>query len=133
MLFYAHSGVRFLVLLAGVLTLGYALFGLATRRPYSPTMLTLSRIFAGSVHLQVLLGIVVLLMGRFYSALIGHIMMMVFAAVTATLVPAIMRRRDPAARTWLPHLIGTLVTLALIWFGIVAIGRSPLGMGTPGG
>ena len=133
MLFYAHSGVRYLVLLAGVLTLVYALFGTVTRRPYDPRMLTLSRVFAGSVHLQVLLGISMLLTGRFYPALIGHIMMMVFAAVVATLVPAVMRRRDPAARTWPPHLIGTLVTLALIWFGITAIGRSPLGMGTSGG
>jgi hypothetical protein len=133
MLFYAHSGVRYLVLLAGVLALGYALFGVATRRPYDPLMLTLSRIFMGSVHLQVLLGIALLLADRFYSALIGHIMMMVFAAVVATIVPAVMRRRDAAARTWLPHLIGTAIAFALIWFGILAIGRSPLGMGTPGG
>jgi heme A synthase len=128
MLFYAHSGVRYLVLLAGVLTVGYALLGVATRRTYDPRMLTLSRVFAGSVHLQVLLGIGVLLTGQFYPALIGHIVMMVFAAVVATLVPAVMRRRDPAARGWSPHLVGTLVTLALIWFGIAAIGRSPLAM-----
>ena len=133
MLFYAHSGVRYLVLLAGVLTLGYALYGAITRRPYDPVMLRLARVFAGSVHLQVLLGVALLLTGRFYSALIGHMVMMVFAAVVATVVPAIMRRRDPAARSWLPHVIGTLVTLALIWFGVMAIGRSPLGMGTPGG
>jgi hypothetical protein len=132
MLFYAHSGVRFLVLLAGVLTLGYAVFGVATRRPYDPMMLRLSRIFMGSLHLQVVLGIAMLLSGRFYPALIGHIVLMVFAAVVATLVPAVMRRRDPAARTWVPHLIGTLVVLVLIWLGIMAIGRSPLGMGAPG-
>jgi heme A synthase len=133
MLFYAHSGVRYLVLLAGVLTLAYALFGAVTRRPYDPMMLRLSRVFAGSVHLQVLLGIALILTGRFYPALIGHIMTMVFAAVAATVVPAITRRRDPAARGWLPHVIGTALTLALIWLGIIAIGRSPLGMGTPGG
>ena len=128
MLFYAHSGVRYLVLLAGVLTLGYALFGAATRRPYDPLMLRLSRIFAGSVHLQILLGIMVLFSRPFYSALIGHVMMMAFAAVVATLVPAVMRRREPAARGWVPHMIGTAITLALIWFGILAIGRPPLGM-----
>ena len=133
MLFYAHSGVRFLVLLAGVLTLVYALYGAATRRPYDPKMLTLSRVFAGSMHVQFLLGIALLLTGRFYPALIGHIMTMLFAVVVATLVPAVLRRRDPAARTWLPHLIGTLVTLVRIWFGITAIGRSPLGMGSAGG
>ena len=133
MLFYAHSGVRYLVLLAGALALGYAIFGAATRRPYDPLMLTLSRIFAGSVHLEVLLGIALILTRQFYPMLIGHIVMMVFAAVVATLIPAVMRRREPAARSWLPHVIGTLVALALIWFGVLAIGRSPLGMGTPGG
>jgi hypothetical protein len=133
MLFYAHSGVRYLVLLAGVLALGYAIFGAAARRPYEPMMLGLSRIFAGTLHLQVLLGVALILTRQFYPALIGHIVMMVFAAVVATIVPAVMRRRDPAARSWLPHVIGTLVALALVWFGVIAIGRSPLGMGTPGG
>ena len=128
MLFYAHSGVRYLVLLAGVLTLAYALYGAATRRPYDPRMLTLSRVFAVSLHLQVLVGIAVILTGQFYPALIGHIVTMVFAVVVATIVPAVMRKRDPAARGWMPHLIGTVVALALIWAGIVAIGRSPLGM-----
>jgi two-component system, OmpR family, sensor histidine kinase KdpD len=52
----------------------------------------------------------------------------VFAAVAATVVPAIMKRRDPASRTYLPHVIATLVALALIVMGIMAIGRSPLGM-----
>jgi heme A synthase len=133
MLFYAHSGVRYLVLVAGVLTLGFALYGTVARRPYDPMMLRLARVFAASVHLQVLLGVALLLTGRFYPALIGHIAMMAFAAAVATLVPAVMRRRDPGARTWLPHVIGTVVALALIWLGVLAIGRSPLGMGTPGG
>lgn len=128
MLFYAHSGVRYLVLLAAVLTIGYALFGALTRRPYDPTMLRLSRVFAGSVHLQLLLGIAVLFTRPFYGALIGHVMMMTFAAIVATLVPAVMRRRNPAARGWTPHVVGTVIALALIWFGIVAIGRPPLGM-----
>lgn len=128
MLLYIHSGVRYLVLLMGVLTLGYALFGLATKRPYDRMMLRLARLFTASVHLQVVLGVAVVLSGRFYSALIGHIMMMVFAAVTTTVVTAVMRRRAPEARSWLPHVVGTLVTLALIVFGIMAIGRSPLGM-----
>jgi hypothetical protein len=128
MLFYAHSGVRYIVLLLGVLTLAYGVFGLVTRRAYDPKMLTLSRLFTASLHLQVLLGLALLLTRQFQPALIGHIVMMVFAAIVATLVPVVMRKRQPAARTWLPHVIGTLVAMALIVFGIMAIGRSPLGM-----
>ncbi len=128
MFFYAHSGVRYLVLLAGVLALGYALYGAATKRPYDRTMFILARVFAGMTHLQLVLGVALLFAGRFYSALIGHIMMMVFAAVAATVVPAVMRRREPAARSYLPHVVATLIALVLMVFGILAIGRPPLGM-----
>lgn len=128
MLFYAHSGWRYLVLLALVLNLGYALFGILGRRPYDATMLRLARILTASVHVQVLLGIGLLFARRFYPQLIGHLVTMALAAVAVTIVPVVMRKRDPAARTWLPHLIATVVAAALIVVGIMAIGRSPLGM-----
>ena len=54
MLFYAHSGLRYLVLLAGVLVLGYAGYGQATKREYDktmrilrPTSIRISRIASG--------------------------------------------------------------------------------------
>ena len=128
MFFYAHSGVRYLVFLAGLVTLGYAIFGAVTRRPYDRTMLRLARTFTALTHIQVVLGVALLLSGRFYPALVGHIMSMVFAAVAATIPPAVMKRREPAARTYLPHVIATLVALALMVMGILAIGRSPLAM-----
>ena len=118
MLFYTHSGVRYLVLLVGVLTLGYACYGAVTGRTYDRTMFRLARTFAGLTHFQLLLGLVLLFTQRFYPALIGHIMPMVFAAAAATVAPAVMRRREPAARTWIPLMVA----------GIIAIGRSPLGM-----
>ena len=127
MLFYAHSGVRYLVLLAGVAALGYAIYGAATGRPYDRMMLRLASAFAGLVHLQILLGIALLFTGRFYPALSGHILLMVFAAVTAQVVPSVMRRRTAAERRWIPHVIGTLAALVLIAAGIMAIGRGVLG------
>lgn len=127
MFFSAHSGVRYLVLLVGVLTLGYAIYGAVTKRPYDHTMLRLARTFAGLTHLQLLLGVALLFTQRFYPALAGHLLPMVFAAVVATVVPAVMRRREPAARTWMPHVVATLVALALMVVGITAIGRPLLG------
>lgn len=121
MLYHAHSGIRYLVLLAGFLAIGYAVYGLATRRPYDQTMRKLGGAFAGLLHLQVLLGVGVLFTGRFYPALGGHILLMVFAAVVAQVVPSVMRRRPMEERTYAPHLIGTLVALALIVAGILAI------------
>jgi heme A synthase len=121
LLYYAHSGVRYLVLLAGFAVLVYAVYGLLTRRPYDQRMRKLGGAFAGLVHLQVLLGIGVLFTGRFYPALGGHIALMVFAAVAAQTVPSVMRRRPMEERTFFPHLIGTLAALALIVAGILAI------------
>jgi hypothetical protein len=125
MLFAAHSGVRYLVLLAGLAAFGYAVYGAATKKSYDRPMLGLASAFAGLTHLQVLLGIAVILTGRFYSALIGHIVTMVFAAVVAQVVPSVMRRRPPTERSYVPHVIGTLVALGLMVAGILAIGRGP--------
>lgn len=121
LLYHAHSGVRYLVLLAGFAVLAYAVYALLTRRPYDQLMRRLGGAFAGLVHLQVLLGIGVLFTGRFYPALGGHIVLMVFAAVAAQTVPSVMRRRPMEERTFFPHLIGTLAALALIVAGILAI------------
>ena len=128
MFFYAHSGLRYLVLLAGVLTLGYALYGAVAGLTYDRTMLRLARAFMALTHLQLLLGVALLFTQPFYPALIGHIMPMVFAAAAATVAPAVMRRRELAARTWIPHVVTTLLALALMVLGIIAIARSPLGM-----
>jgi 4-amino-4-deoxy-L-arabinose transferase-like glycosyltransferase len=121
LLYHAHSGVRYLVLLAGFAVLAYTVYALLTRRPYDQLMRRLGGAFAGLVHLQVLLGIGVLFTGRFYPALGGHIVLMVFAAVAAQTVPSVMRRRPMDERTFFPHLIGTLAALALIVAGILAI------------
>ena len=125
MLFSAHSGVRYLVLLVGLIAFGYAVFGAVTRRPYDRGMLGLASAFAGLTHLQVLLGIGVIFTGRFYPALIGHIVCMVFATVVAQVVPSVMRRKQPAERTYTPHAIGILIALTLMVAGIMAIGRGP--------
>jgi len=123
MLFYAHSGLRYLVLLLGVVALLYALFGLVTRRPYEPRMRTIAALFAVSLHIQVLVGIGLLFTGRFYPSLIGHIFLMLLAAVVAQVVPSVMRRRDPSQRKYLPHVVSIVVALGLIWSGVAAINR----------
>jgi len=130
MLLHAHSGLRYLILLAGLGVVIYAAAGLIMRAPYKRPMRVLSSIFAGSLHLQVLLGLALLFSGRFYPALIGHIFLMILAAVVAQVVPSIMRRRPEEERTYLPHLISGVVALGLIWSGVIAIGRGLLGSGT---
>lgn len=126
-MFMAHSGVRYLVLLFGAACALYALVGWATGRPYDRTMRVIASIFAGSLHLQILLGVAVVFTNGFYPALMGHILTMVIAATVAQLPVSVMRRRPGEQRTYPPHAVSALIALALIWAGVAAIGRSLLG------
>jgi heme A synthase len=129
MFLHAHSGLRYLVLLFGIACLAYALWGLLLRKDYTPRMMSLATLFAVMVHIQFLSGFAVLLSGRFSPALTGHIFMTLMAAAVAQVVSSVMRRKPQEERTYLPHVIGTAVSLALIAAGILAIGRGVFGSG----
>ncbi len=127
MLLYAHSGIRYLVILAGLAVVAYALMGVVGRRPYDSRMRVLSGVFAMFLHLNVLLGLGLLFTRPFAPYLIGHISLMVFAAVAAQIVPSVMRRRPEEERTWLPHLVSGVVSLGLIVAALMAIGAPIFG------
>ena len=127
MILNAHSGLRYLVMIAGLVVIGYALYGMATGRPYDKTMRITSAVFTGLVDLTALLGLVTLFSGTFYPALTGHITPMVLAVLVAHVVSRVMKRRPEDERTYAPHLVGTLVVLGLIAMGIMAIGRPLVG------
>lgn len=123
-LLHAHSGLRYLVLLAGVAALLYSLFIVLTRRPYDRGVRATAAAFTGLLHLQVLLGFFLLVSGRFSPQLIGHIFMMLLATAATQIPLSVLKRRPQEERTALPHLVGTVVALALIWGGVLSIGRS---------
>ncbi len=123
----AHSGLRYRILLGGVLTVLYAAFGVASRRTYDKSMRILASSFVGTIHLQILLGLALLFSGRFQPALTGHIFMMLFAAAAAQIPVSVMRRRPEEQKSYLPHGVGALVALAMIAAGILAIGRPIVG------
>lgn len=125
-LLHAHSFIRYLILVAGVIAVGYAIFAVLTRRPYDRGIRTTSAIFSGLLQLQILLGFFILVSGQFYPALIGHIFMMLAAAAAAQVPLSVLRRRPPEERGPLPHLIGNLVAVVLIWGGVLSIGRGLL-------
>ena len=127
MLLDAHSGFRYLVLLAGISVIGYATYGVAAKRQYDRTMRILAVAFTGLIDLTAVLGLANLFTGEFYPRLSGHIAMMVFAAVVAHVVSAVMKRRPPEERTFAPHIVGTLIVLGMIAGGILAIGRPIVG------
>lgn len=120
-LFHAHSGLRFLVLLlaaANVVVLG---LGLAQKTPYGKVHRILGAAFAGMLHVQVVIGLAMVVLGRYYPALIGHMIMMILAAVAAQVTMSMNRRRSPPSLT-LP-LVGVLIALVCITGGVMAIGR----------
>ncbi len=123
----AHSGLRYLILLGGVLTVLYAAYGTVSGRPYDKTIRILASSFVGTLHLQILLGVALLFSGLFQPALTGHIFMMVFAAAAAQIPVSVMRRRPEERKSYLPHGVGALVALLMIVVGILAIGRDILG------
>ena len=127
MLLSAHSRFRYLVLLMGILVVVYAAYGMATKRPYDQRMRILAAAFTGSLDLTVLLGIAHLFTSQFYPQLGGHIVMMVLAVAVAHVVSVVVRRRPSEQRTYAPHLVAAVIVLAIVAFGITAIGRPIVG------
>lgn len=125
-LYYAHSGLRYLVLLAGVVALLVSAAGLMGRRPYGTGARIAGASFTGLLHLQILAGLALVLSGVWYPALAGHLILMILAAVVATVAVARARRAPEPRRAYGLAFGGTLLALLLIIFGIRAIGRGPL-------
>lgn len=130
-LFYAHSGLRYLVLLAGVAAILYFAYGLLAGRPADRTARILHSSFAGLVDLQIVLGLLLIVMGIYYPALIGHLVMMLLAAVAIHVASVLAKRTADDRRSYAYRLGGSLLTLVLIVGGITAIGRSVMGSGAP--
>ncbi|MDC0714543.1 hypothetical protein POL68_39210 [Stigmatella sp. ncwal1] len=120
-LFHLHSGLRYLVLLVGFVALVYFASGLATKRPVGKGVRVLGAIYSGLLDLQVLVGITLVALGRYYPQLIGHMVLMVLA-VAVTHVLLVRNRKRPTPGYVLP-LVAVAVSLVLIAAGIMAIGR----------
>jgi len=126
-LFHAHSGLRFLVLLAAVVALVVQAMGVFGRRPYErPSRISIAA-FTGLLDLQIVLGIALVALGCFYGALMGHLMMMVLAAAAAHGCSVFARKQADGRRAHTVALVGVVLALLLMVGGIGAIGRSPVG------
>lgn len=125
-LFYAHSGLRYLVLLAGLLAFGYTLVSALRDRAWDRPARILIASFVGLLDLQVLLGLVLVFLRAFYAALWGHLVMMILAAAVAHITSAVNRRRSPERQSQMTAALGVAGALILIVGGIMAIGQSVL-------
>lgn len=126
MLFHAHSGLRYLVLLAALVALVIQAMGSFGDRPYDrPSRISMSA-FTGLLDLQMLLGLAMVVLGCFYGALIGHLMMMVLAIAAAHGAGSFAKKQADARKAHRISLAGVVVALVLITGGIMSIGRTPI-------
>lgn len=126
MLYQAHSGLRYLVLLAGVAALVVLLIDLSAKRQSSAAR-ALSAAFTGLLDLQVLLGIGLVIGGVYYGALMGHLMMMILAVAAAHATSILAKREPDARKATIARLAGVIAALVLIAVGVAAIGRNIVG------
>lgn len=130
-LYHAHSGIRYLVLLLALVAVGVFLHGFLTRRATGKGDRITMAAFTGSLDLQILLGVALVVAGIFYGALMGHLMMMLLAAISAHAASVMARRTTDDRRAHAIRLAGVVLALLLIVGGVMAIGRGPLEANVP--
>lgn len=131
MLFFAHSGLRHLVLLAGLAALGYLVYAVATKSGNPRVARILGASFVGLIDLQVVIGLLMVALGLYYPAILGHLFMMLGAAVVGHAAMVMGRGAETPDKGLKIQLAGVVVALLLIAGGILSIGRSLFG--TSGG
>ena len=131
-LFQAHSGLRYLVLVAAFAAAAVLLWRGRGGHPYAGQSRATVAVFVATLDIQVLLGIILVLVRPFYGALMGHLVMMFLAAGAAHALGSYARKQDDARRAHLVALGGVVLALLLIVGGIMAIRPSPFSM-TPAG
>lgn len=125
-LFQAHSGLRYLVLLAAVAAIVVLAWGWAARQPFGKPARIASAAFGGLLDLQIVLGLLMVALGLFYPSLMGHMTMMLLAAVSAHGLSVLARKQADPRRAHSMALIGVVLALLFIYLGIGSIGRGVL-------
>lgn len=119
-LFHAHSGLRYLVLLVAFAAIVWFLWGWLARRPFERPGRIVMAAYVGLVDLQVAIGLILFFAGRRPPGIHGHLALMVLAAVVLHVGLAISRRRPGPARHGLP-LTASLLAATFLVAGILAI------------
>jgi len=119
-----HRFLPVFILLTGLATIGYALYGSAKKLPHDKTMKNLAIGFRTSMDVTLLSGIVLVMTGfGFYPDLGVHVILVLLATVVSHVVPAVQRKRPQAERTLLPYAVATFIAMGLVTLGIFSVAR----------
>lgn len=116
----AHSGVRWLVVLATLVALVVVLIGWLQSRDYEAFARRFMTVFSSLVGLQWALGLIlIIVLGQFTSYQIEHAVTMTLAVVAAHLYLPFKRRPD--STRYVASLAVILVTLAIVYVGVARL------------
>lgn len=123
----AHSGWRWIVMLAVLVAIGYGLWGWLTKQPWNDLARKIMLYTTIAIDIQLLLGLVLYVVRQSWDKLnpatvrFEHPTMMVLALGLAHVVSVKVKRGNvPATRyTWMA--LGTLAVLILIVVGILRL------------
>lgn len=122
-LFEAHSGLRWLVILVAVVALVKFLMGWLGKKPYTKFDNTLAKVFTGIVDLQVLLGLIYLIWNGVAGAgfpryRLEHSVAMILVAVAAHFVG---RGKAGDTARFRTATLAIVITLVLVYAGVAVL------------
>lgn len=121
-MFFLHTRLPALALLAGLAVIAYALWGTAKNRPHDKVMKNLAITFRTLMDLTAFLGLVVVFTDFGLNPDLGmHIVLMLVATAVSHVVPAVMRRRRQEQRTLMPYAVATAIALGLMVAGVFVV------------
>jgi len=130
-----HNIVRWVVLLGGIAAVVLALRGLFTRAAWSDLERRVGTIFAGSIHLQLVIGFILYFVSPFIQGgmrdfgaamgnpelrffLVEHMVIMILAAVAAQVGSSMAKKAPNDRAAFTRASVGFVLALALIFYGI---------------
>lgn len=121
----AHSGIRYLVVLVGIIAVLYAAYGLIARPAWSSAANYVHLAFSWVVRINFLLGAILWVWGQAWTRGIAlavtHPLLMI-AAVALTEMLMVRRKKASGDRdTWRLFLAGTGLPLLFILVGVVVV------------
>ena len=127
-LLHAHSGLRYLILLAAVLVIIKSLIGLFGNTPYSKFDKIIAPAYVGLMHLQLLLGLILYFISpmvtynmgdkvsRYWS--VEHITLMILAVAAAQVGRSISKKAEDAQVKFRFQTIFFGISILLILVGL---------------